>query len=74
MKITNITGKTGNHIPNSEGNKKALPLVLGFIAGLAMTACPALLPVANDALLPQPAELNPAPFAPVMRDGTTAFV
>jgi len=74
MNITNITGKTGNYIPNSEVDKKALPLVSGFIAGLAMIACPALLPVANDALLPQPAELNPAPFAPVMRDGTSALV
>jgi len=74
MKITNITVKTGNHKPNSEGDKKALPLVLGLIAGLAKTACPALLPVANNTLLHQPAEFNPAPVVPVMPDGTTALV
>ena len=58
MNITDITGKTGDNNPNSKGDKKALPLVLGFIAGLAMTACLALLPIANGILLPQPAELN----------------
>ena len=61
MNIINITGKTGDNNPNSEGDKKTLPLVVGFIAGLAMTACPALLPIANGILLPQPAELNFAP-------------
>ena len=74
MKITSITGKTGNYNPNSEGDKKALPLVLGFIAGLAKTACPALLPVANNTLLHQPAGYGPAPVAPVIPDGTTALV
>lgn len=74
MKITNTTGKTGNHKPNSEGDKKALSLVSGFIAGPVMTACPALLPIANGTLLPQSAEFNPAPVVPVMPDGTTALV
>jgi hypothetical protein len=63
MKIINITGKNGNHNPNSQGDKKVFPLVSGFIAGRVKTACPALLPVANEALLP-----------PVIPDGTTALV
>jgi|GEM_PF-5762877 len=66
MKITNITGRTGNQYPNSEGDKKAISPVLGFIAGLAMTACPTL--------LPQPAEFNSAPVAPVMPDSPTTLV
>ena len=74
MNITNIIGKTGDRNPNREGDKKVLPLVLGFIAGLAKTACPALLPIVNDALLHQPAEFGPVPGAPVMPDGTTALV
>ena len=61
MNITNITGITGNHNPNSEGEKKVLLLVSGFIAGLAITACPALLPIANGILLPQSTDLNFTP-------------
>ena len=74
MKITSITGKTGNYNPNSEGDKKELPMVLGFIAGLAKTACPALLPLATNTLLHQHVEFYPTAGAPVMPGGTMALV
>ena len=74
MKTLNITGKPGNDNPTRKGDKKALPLIISFFTGLAITACLAFIPVSNDTLLPQPAEFNPAPNTPDIFEGATSLV
>lgn len=69
MKTAIITGK---HVPDINRGKSIIPLVLAFTAGLVMTVCLSLLPVVNETLLPQPAEINPAPKTPAIPDSMTA--
>ena len=74
MKTLNIAGKPGNDNPTSKSRKKALPLIISFFAGLAVTACLAFIPITNDTLLPQPTKFNPAPNTLDIFEGATSLV